>query len=168
MLFVKKKKQITQKDSKQRKLKANKKATHEEYERRRRKALFGLRAQSNIHDSKLVLTKGNTWVNSKSNSFAEEKGNTHITTWKEQIIIESESRRKAVFDVLILIFVGYSCFTSVFMVSFNLDEPQQTGYNNAWDYVDEFIETMFIVDLLLNFIQAVKHPDTYEDITDLK
>jgi hypothetical protein len=27
---------------------------------------------------------------------------------------------------------------------------------------------IFILDLLLHFIQAVKHPETYEDITELK
>lgn len=169
-MSVDKKKQQArlQENQNKRQLKATKKANQEEHERKRRKALYGTRSSSKIHNSKLMLSKFNTLANSSHKNHTEDKGKNASITWKEWIIIESESRRKAVFDVLILIFVGYSCVTSMFVVAFNFDEPVTTGYNSAWDYVDDIIEKMFIVDLLLHFIQAVKHPETYEDVTDLK
>lgn len=120
-------------------------------ERRRRKALFGTRSSSKIHNSKAMLSKFNTLANSSNKNHFEDKKNATIT-WKEWIIIESDSQRKAVFDVLILILVGYSCVTSMFVVAFNFDEPIQTGYNSVWDYVDDIIEKTFILDLLLHFI----------------
>lgn len=74
------------------------------------------------------------------------------------------------FDVFVLFFVGYSCFTSVFSVAFryNDEEVSSTEYTSFWDYFNVFVELLFFFDLFLNFIHAIKHPETYEDITDMR
>ena len=68
------------------------------------------------------------------------------------------------FDVIILFFVGYSCFQSVFSVAFLFDVEVQSGYLSFWDYFNDFVEGLFVLDLFLNFVHAIKHPETYEDI----
>jgi hypothetical protein len=73
-------------------------------------------------------------------------------SWKENLVIESESSNKAVFDVFVLFFVGYSCITSVFNVSFKFDDQQVATTKDFWDYFDSFTEYLFMLDLLLSFI----------------
>ena len=40
-------------------------------------------------------------------------------SFKERIIIEPERRWKTIFDVIVLILVGYSCVTNVYYVAFS-------------------------------------------------
>lgn len=69
-------------------------------------------------------------------------------SFAEKIIISSENKYKAIFDILVLIFVGYSCVTTLYVVAFNPDIIHGT-----WsDHFDEFVESVFILDLFLNFI----------------
>ena len=98
----------------------------------------------------------------------ELRTNSH-QTWKESLIISSGSSGKAIFDVIILFFVGYSCVTSVFNVSFKFTEnPDQKSQDEFWYYFEQFTEYLFILDLLLNFITAYKNPETQEDVVDIK
>lgn len=82
--------------------------------------------------------------------------------WLERIIIAQNNKQKAIFDIFILLAVGYSCFTNVFYVSFH----QTTNkYRIVFDNV---IDCCFGLDILLNFLQSYKHPETYENVNDLK
>lgn len=56
----------------------------------------------------------------------------------------------------------------MFSVAFRFDATEPEGYIGFWDYFDTFVEGLFVLDLFLNFIHAIKHPETYEDIKDLK
>lgn len=58
--------------------------------------------------------------------------------------------------------MGYSCFTNVFYVSFH-----QTT-NKYRIIFDILIDCCFGIDILLNFIQSYKDPETYEHVNDLK
>jgi len=40
-------------------------------------------------------------------------------SWKEKLVISSDNRYKAIFDVFILFLVGYSCVTCVFYAAFS-------------------------------------------------
>ena len=40
--------------------------------------------------------------------------------------------------------------------------------SNILMLTDTIIEIIFCIDLILNFLQSFKHPETYENITDLK
>jgi len=67
---------------------------------------------------------------------------------KDKIIISCDNKYKAIFDILALVFVGYSCITTMYVVAFNPDIKHGT-----WtDYFDEFVESVFRLDLCLNFI----------------
>jgi hypothetical protein len=85
-------------------------------------------------------------------------------SFAEKIIISSENKYKAIFDILVLIFVGYSCVTTLYVVAFNPDIIHGT-----WsDHFDEFVESVFILDLFLNFIQGYINLETLEEYRGLK
>lgn len=69
-------------------------------------------------------------------------------SFKDRIIISCENKYKAVFDILVLILVGYSCVTTMYLVSFN----PEIVHGDFTYYFDEFVEYTFILDLFLNFI----------------
>lgn len=83
-------------------------------------------------------------------------------TFKERIIISSDSKWKSIFDIFIIILVGYSCATNMYYVSFGNPTSQVTIT------LDFIFEVFFWVDFFLNFFQGFKHEDTYEHITDMK
>ena len=74
----------------------------------------------------------------------EEKD--HKKTCKEKIIISADSKWKAIFDVFILLLVGYSCVTSMFYAAFTPTD------NNLLIIFDLVVEAFFWSDLLMNFI----------------
>ena len=134
--MLKFKKKENDKDKRCGVVKNNKKLTLEIHERKKRRALYGTRSSSKIHNSSMILKKANTIGVGRSKTFSIDASSEAAQSWKERFIIESESQKKAVFDVLILVLVGYSCFQSLFIVAFNFDEPIQTGFNSPWDYFD--------------------------------
>jgi hypothetical protein len=69
-------------------------------------------------------------------------------SFKDRIIISCENPYKAVFDIIILLLVGYSCVTTVYLVSFN----PEIHHGDFTYYFDQIVEYSFILDLLLNFI----------------
>ena len=79
-------------------------------------------------------------MQSVENSHKEKK------TWKERIIIPHDSKWKAIFDVFILLLVGYSCVISVYYIAF---APKKG--DNSFNY-DQIVEYFFGLDLALNFI----------------
>ena len=80
----------------------------------------------------------------------------------DRLIIPENSQLKAIFDVWILLLVGYSCFTSVFYVAF--DSPSNLG-QQVFDFI---VEGFFWLDFTLNFFCEYKDPETYANIRDLK
>lgn len=96
----------------------------------------------------------------KKTSNDDKAENSNNMTWKDYIMIEPDSRKKALFDVIVLFFIGYSCVTSVYNVAFNFAEPQNTGYESFLDFFDVFVEVIFFIDLFLNFIWCFNNPDT--------
>jgi len=59
------------------------------------------------------------------NKISLDMGSNQATkSCKEKIIISSTNKWKAIFDIFILILVGYSCVFSMLHVSFDLIETQ--------------------------------------------
>lgn len=104
-----------------------------------------------------ISRKARLGVNQKHDDEQISAGNF---TWIDYIMIEPESRKKALFDVVVLFFVGYSCVTSVFNVAFKFEEPYTSEYTGLLDYLDTVVEIIFCVDLSLNFIWSYINPDT--------
>ena len=136
----------------------------QEIERRKRKALYGTRASSKIFESAAVTSRRSFNNGSKKIDEGITSKQTARQSWKEKIIIDAEGREKALFDVVILILVGYSCVTTVFHVAFN---PATDTKSFAY-YFDKVVEYLFILDLLLNFITNFPHPETYETVTEFR
>lgn len=69
---------------------------------------------------------------------------------------------KSYFDIVILLLVGYSCFSTLLYVAFG--QPD----NRLQIAFDQTVEIMFYIDFVLNFLQAYPDPDTLQPIKDLK
>jgi len=138
---------------------------HQEYERTKRRAVFGVRSTSKIFDAKVINIYQTALdsVSGRDNHATCSSSKQASRSWKEKIIIDSESKTKAIFDVFVLLLVGYSCITSVYNVAIRSTEQQY-----ALELFDSIVEASFIVDLLLNFIQSYKDPETFQTIVDLK
>ena len=87
---------------------------------------------------------------------AEEESQKKEGSWKEKIIINPDNKIKAVFDIILLFLVGYSCITSVFYVAFGATE------SHFAKYFDPVVEFFFVLDLCLNFVQGFIDPETYQ------
>ena len=61
-----------------------------------------------------------------------------------------------------LLLVAYSWFTSVFYVAFS--SPSNI-YQIVFDWI---VEAFFVIDLVLNFFQEYKDPETYENVRNHK
>ena len=134
----------------------------EEIEQRKKKIIYGSRASSKIFES----ARSNTPVDWLSGENQTNKPDFEIKdqkkTCKERIIIDANNKWKAIFDVFILLLVGYSCVTSMLYAAFT---PTNNEIQKNFDLV---VEVFFWTDLCLNFVQSYKHPETYETITDIK
>ena len=76
------------------------------------------------------------------------------------MVISKNNTQKAVFDVLVLLFIGYSCVTCVFYTAF---QETNNEYIIKFDYAIEFL---FGLDLFLNFFQTYIDPETNKEIAD--
>ena len=66
------------------------------------------------------------------------------------------------FDIIILMLVGYSSVTSMYYVAFTT--PSQV-WHKALDWI---VETFFYVDIVLNFFQEYRDSETYTTVRSLK
>jgi hypothetical protein len=80
----------------------------------------------------------------------------------KRLIISPDARWKSVFDIWVLLFVGYSCIWNILVFAFNFTPSKSVDGFNL------FIEVVFQLDFFLTFFQAFKHPENYEIITDYK
>lgn len=72
----------------------------------------------------------------------EQSGETNFF---DQFIISRESEWKSVFDIWVLVLVGYSCIASLYYVAFSSPTKKAHIY---WEWV---VEIFFYSDLILNF-----------------
>jgi hypothetical protein len=101
----------------------------------------------------------------KMNTIMDTRAQKNLTqgkSWKDYIIIPHNSWWKPVFDIIILLLVGYSCVTSMLYAAF------QSPSNTHILLFDEIVEYLFRLDLVFNFLQSYVDQDTYEEVTDLK
>jgi len=78
------------------------------------------------------------------------------------MIISSESKWKSIFDIWVLLLVGYSCISSLYYVAFSTPDNL---LHKMWDVV---VEVFFYLDLILNFFQAFVDTDTEEEVRSYK
>ena len=99
----------------------------------------------------------------KSFSMSKDEEEEHKNkTFFDKLIISESSKWKAVFDIWMLILVGYSWITSIFYVAF-------TAPTNLYHIIfDWSVEVCFFSDLVFNFFQEYKDPETYENIKSHK
>ena len=84
-------------------------------------------------------------------------------SWKERLIIHPESKKKSLFDITVLLLVGYSCVINTVLVAYiETPDPGLKLFN------DSFVETMFYLDFILSFFTGYRENDDSEIITDYK
>jgi hypothetical protein len=122
-----------------------KKFGQEEIESKKRRAWFGLRASSRITDEVFSPSderNGDMVPAHDENSTGKTKEN-----WKQNLIISIDNQSKAIFDIVVLLLVLYSCIVSVFYVAFN---PKISNEGFTY-FFEKSIEYIFILDIFLNF-----------------
>jgi hypothetical protein len=80
----------------------------------------------------------------------------------KRLIISPDAKWKSVFDIWVLLFVGYSCIWNILVFAFTFTPGLGLKYLNV------ATEVIFYLDFFLTFFQAFKNPDTYEVIDDFK
>ena len=78
--------------------------------------------------------------------YDDEEDSDEERPFVDKIVISMDSDWKSVFDVIILLLVGYSCFTTLYYVAFGLPTNK---LHKLWD---QFVEYMFYTDFFLNFL----------------
>lgn len=79
----------------------------------------------------------------------------------DYMVISENSKWKATFDIYINLLVAYSCFTTIYFVSFD-DQP-----SNGLDILNYLVEVSFLSDFLMNFLTEFIDPDTYQPVRSL-
>ena len=80
----------------------------------------------------------------------------------EYLIISMNNWWKASFDNAILIVIGYTCFTTVFFVSFDAEK------SNALVNIDHLVTAFFMLDFCFNFVCEYQDKETFQKIRDHK
>ena len=149
-------------DTANRRAKAAKKGPLLENEKKRRVALYGQKATSKIFEQAATNSAWASFNLSGKSPSGEGDQQKNQETCRERIIIAYDNKYKAIFDVVVLFFVLYSCVTSTFYVAFAQLE------NVFLRYFDEMVEVLFWCDLGLNFLHSYRDPDTFKAVTDLR
>jgi len=79
-----------------------------------------------------------------------------------RLIIPFNSKWKKIFDFILLLCVGYSCFSTVYYAAFG--DPTLIGLV-IFDYM---VELFFVASLILSFFHAYKDPETNAPVNDIK
>lgn len=86
-------------------------------ERHKRQALYGLNSSAKIFTQTLKLFQRKSDKSFKSQTDDQEVVKK-TKSLKERVIIPHDSQYKAIFEVMILLLVGYSCVTSMLYTAF--------------------------------------------------
>lgn len=97
-----------------------------------KKSLYGKRETVKIlhgDDNEGSLTKAKTAV-VLDEDYDDEEDSDEERPFVDKIVISMDSDWKSVFDVVILLLVGYSCFTTLYYVAFGLPTNK---LHKLWD-----------------------------------
>lgn len=81
--------------------------------------------------------------------------------WFDYLIISENSKAKATYDIYINLLVAFSCFTTIYFVSF--DDTPPAGME-IFNYI---VEASFFLDLTMNFLTEYIDPDTYQPVRSI-
>ena len=73
-----------------------------------------------------------------------------------------QSKWKAIFDVIIIIIIFYSCVTTVFIISFNYKQGPMMLL------IDNIVTISFALDFFFNFFMEYQDKDTFEQVKNYK
>eukprot|EP01017_Pseudomicrothorax_dubius_P043558 TRINITY_DN7278_c0_g2_i1.p1 TRINITY_DN7278_c0_g2~~TRINITY_DN7278_c0_g2_i1.p1 ORF type:complete len:606 (-),score=184.94 TRINITY_DN7278_c0_g2_i1:149-1966(-) len=81
----------------------------------------------------------------------------------QRLIISINNPYKSIFDIMILVLIGYSCITTAYYISFDYD-PEAAGHI----FFENFVEISFAIDIILRFFHEYKDNETFEVVSDFK
>ena len=105
---------------------------------------------------------GNMSLLGNTHDMKEEVEVKETKSFINRLIISHDSKWKKVFDFIILFWVGYSWFSTVYYAAFG--DPATIGLI-VFDYM---IEVLFLMSLVLSFFHSFRDPDTNKPVTDIK
>ena len=135
-------------------------------EKKKRRAMYGSQASSKIFDHASIQKRRKQIENVGSSSISNTNTSSKEleVSWKQKLIINHNNKPKSIFDIGVLLLVGYSCVTTTYKVAFNEESNErQFAY-----YFDITVELLFVLDLILNFFQSFVDAETYEVVVDFK
>lgn len=97
----------------------------------------------------------------------EQKSKLQIFSIKElfkveNLIIRLESPWKPFFDATVLLVTAYSCFTTVWLVSFQLTSE---GFMKT---IDDIVTLIFAFDLIFNCMTEFQDRETFQRVANIK
>jgi len=136
----------------------------ENFNSRKIRSLYGKRVSIKLwQNSKKILRKKKSQMRKQSlNDQRDKMQQPEKLPFSQRIIISPDNKPKSMFDVMILLLVGYSCCWNIFYFAF----PIVPG--DLLKVLNNVVEYLFVLDFILNFFQGFRHPETYENITDMK
>ena len=80
----------------------------------------------------------------------------------ENFIIPMSSQWKTIFDTSILIVIGYSCLTTVYVISFDIEQTP------TFKIIDNIVMGFFALDFVFNFFQEYQDKEKQVGVKDHK
>ena len=142
--------------------------TYDDMFKRKIRAIYGTRASLKLANEVLPLRKKSIKpaIGSERKE-VEDNVEQEKIIWYQLLIISPDSQWKSIFDMIVLIFVGYSCIWNVMYFAFDSidDTSEKFAKFNVFNKVSEGI---FYTDFIFSFFQAFRHKETFEIVGDLK
>ena len=79
----------------------------------------------------------------------------------DYLIIKENAKWKAVWDIVINLFVAFSTFSTIYQVCFNVSTAL------GLDIFTRIVESSFFIDIIMNFLTEYRDPETYETVRSI-
>jgi hypothetical protein len=118
---------------------------------RKIRAIYGTRASLKLNNEVLTFRKKSMKTNMLSQQKKDEEKDIpkEKILWYQLLIISPDSQWKSSFDLMVLLFVGYSCIFNVLYFAFPIDESTN-GFKKI-DLFNKISEVIFYVDFIFSF-----------------
>ena len=83
-------------------------------------------------------------------------------SFRERLIISPDAQWKSIFDIIVLVLVGFSCISNMLIFAYPITFSE---FLKTFLIMMEFI---FGLDLVLNFFMGFRHPDEDSYVTDYR
>ena len=98
----------------------------------------------------------------QSEKDTQELDRPNDLTYFQSFIIHPDTKWKSIFDVWILMLVGYSCITNIYFTAFSVDKTLED------EIIFWIVEIFFYFDFIFSWFQGFRDIETNECVWDYK